>query len=353
MDGDLGATGSLARGVESQVLTGNLGRDDFATGSDRFNGEWVFGSYLMAGIGFGQMAIEHPELGKSHADLMDRCIERLTSHELRAFDAEAWGEDPIDGLGGEKAHGAYLGYLNLLLGLHRKVSGDSAYAGLNDRISESLSRHLLREPRGLIESYPGERYPVDNAFVLGSLGLHQQTTGTDHSAVIKRSIEQIRSRYVDPRTGLLIQAVGSDGGHADSPRGSGTAFAAFALHDADPALSRDLYTALRRELFVPFLGFGAVREYPRHMRGSGDIDSGPILFGYGLSATGFAISGARRYGDRAAFRGLFASAHLCGVPVDRAGTRRYLTGGPLGNAILFAMLTTPRERADGAPEARR
>jgi len=63
------------------------------------------------------------------------------------------------------------------------------------------------------------------------------------------------------------------------------------------------------------------------------------VFGFGLSPTGFLIGGARLHRDNSTFRSLYATAHLCGAPVIRKDKFNYVTGGPLGDAILFAMLT--------------
>ena len=181
MDGELSTQLRLARTVERIALGSEMSKASFHTGSDQFDGEWVFGTYLMAGIGFGQMALEHPELRGRHSVLMSQCIDRLLTPGVRAFDSLAWGgEDPLEGLDGKNGHAAYLGYLNLLLGMHRLVSGDTKYANLNDRITASLIRNLKASQILLIESYPGEVYPVDNCFAIGSIGLHQRVTGSDH-----------------------------------------------------------------------------------------------------------------------------------------------------------------------------
>jgi len=343
MSGELETQLRLARGVERMVLGNELSRSRFHTGSRQFNGEWLFGTYLMAGIGFGQMALEHLELRERHTLLMSHCIERLLSPEVRAFDTEMWKEDPLQGLDGDNAHGAYLGYLNLLLGMHRQVLGEVKYAGLNDRITATLIRHLRASPILMIESYPGEVYPVDNCFAIGSIGLHQRVTGRDHTHVLQHWTKRVRKHYVDQKTGLLIQAVSKrTGSTLDGPRGSGTAFGLFAVHHADPELARDLYRGIKKSLAGTCLGFGAVREYPNGVNGKGDIDSGPIMLGYGLSATGFTIAGARMMGDDRYFEQLFAMAHLFGAPVNRGDRREYLSGGALGNAILFAMFTAPK-----------
>lgn len=252
--------------------------------------------------------------------------------------AARWFEGEPDGVA------RLLGYLNLLLGLHRLAFDDAVYAALNDRITAALIRRMQRSGIVLLVSYPREVYPVDNCFVIGSVGLHQRVTGEDHSDIIGRWSRTARRRYVDPVSGLLVQAVSPDDGRpVDAPRGSGTALGLFALHHADAALARALYQAVKTSLAGTCFGFGGVLEYPRGSSGSGDIDSGPIAFGYGTSATGFTIAGARRYRDTPHFRRLFATAHLCGAPVERGGRREYVSGGPLGNAILFAMLTAPRE----------
>lgn len=203
----------------------------------------------------------------------------------------------------------------------------------------------------LLCTYPGEAYPVDNCAVAGSIGLHDRATGADHSALLRRWSERCRKSYVDRKTELLYQAIDEkDGSPADEPRGSGTVLGLYFLSFSDPELSRDLYLATKRELATTFLGFGTVREYPAGYRGGRDIDSGPIVLGYGLSTTGFCIAGARIHGDRPYFRRLVATACAAGAPLERDGKLNFVTGGPLGDAILYAMLTA--QPAGGGEESR-
>jgi hypothetical protein len=82
-----------------------------------------------------------------------------------------------------------------------------------------------------------------------------------------------------------------------------------------------------------------------------DIDSGPVILGFGVSATGFAVGASRANDDRDSFVALYATAHLFGAPFDESGSRTFTTGGPLGDAILFAMLTAPRPRDSAVKEA--
>ena len=59
-------------------------------------------------------------------------------------------------------------------------------------------------------------------------------------------------------------------------------------------------------------------------------------------ATRFALGASRAHDDATSFAALYATAHLFGAPFDDDGLRTYTTGGPIGDAILFAMITAPR-----------
>jgi hypothetical protein len=186
---------------------------------------------------------------------------------------------------------------------------------------------------------------MDNAPLLASIALHARATGCESAEVISSLETGYRKYSIDPSTGLLFQALAADGSPRDAARGSGSALAVFYLHHALPKLAQEIFASVRRELAVNVVGFGAIREYPRGQSGFGDIDSGPVIFGFGFSATGFSLGDARACGDPRLFRRLYASAKFAGAPIHPDGRLEFVTAGPLGNAILLAMLTAkPEER---------
>ena len=360
-DGDPKSVDALASSVAT--WTGEaITPSSFATGSQRFDGEWLFGTYMMAAMGFGQVALASEDAARRTESVarMERCLDAMLSPAARVFDRDAWTLDALasvearPGSAQDRGHVAYLGYAGLALGLHRLVVPASRFDGPHDAIVTALGRRFLAAPSGLVETYPGEVYPVDNAAALGALALHARATHALPSAGLQRGLEAIRTRAVVPATGLLAQAVdprehAAEAAARDPGRGSGTALAAYFLAYADPSLSASLYHAVHRELFRTVIGFGAVLEHPASCvdcKDRVDIDSGPVFMGFGVSATGFAIGASRANDDRDAFVSLYATAHLFGAPFDEVAakgpTRTYATGGPLGDAILFAMLTAPR-----------
>jgi hypothetical protein len=328
---------ALERALGETIRLPLSGRD--FPGSKLVQGELLFATYMMAGMGFGQVALEHPDLKARELPLVKECIRKLLSRPVRQFDTDAWrGHDALDRLDDdEQAHGSYLGYLNLLLSLDRLLDPTSEFAPIHDRITAALARRLERSSL-LLASYPRAYWPVDNAAVIGSIALHDRAVGSrSHAGLVSRFCRRLDTQWRDPKTGLLRQTE-----PRGAPRGSGTALASYFLAFADRQLSADLLAATRRSLYGTVMGFGAIREYPRGNHGKADANSGPIIQGFGVSATGFALGAARANRDDELFARLSATVELFGAPQERAGRKRYTAGGTAGNAILFAMFTAPR-----------
>lgn len=347
-DGDLKTQQKLAKSVENWLKDEQGKPESMAM---LYEGEWMFAAYTMAGIAFGQMAIEHPELTDQNVKLMESCIEEMLKPVVQKFDEEAWGSNPLDlvksidaikAMERKPGHAAYLGYFNLLLSFHRMFKPDSKYAALNDAITTALEFQLGRSKYVLLESYPHEIYPVDNCAVIASVALFDRATKSDsHQKMIKYWIAKCESDWIDPKTGLLYHSVKySTGKPIDEVRGSTSCLASYLLSFADESLSQKLYEAVDRKLADSLLGFGAIRETPGSMKISrGRLDSGPMVFGFSVSATGFGIAGARIHGDREGYRRIFATAYLFGTPEESGDEMTYVTGGPLGNALMLTMLT--------------
>jgi hypothetical protein len=341
LDGDAETRSRLATSVERWTAQ-PLDEGAFTTGSERFDSEWLFGTYMMAAMGFGQLAKQEPAQRERYLAAMDRALERLQEPALRNFDSQAWGHDAFSAAGRRSDHAAYRGYFNLALSLRRSIDAEGPHAALNDELSELLLDRLRATPTTSLETYPGEVYPVDNAAVVASVALHARATGRQQDPVVARWRELMRGALRDPNTGLLHQRIAL-GSHepVDAPRGSGSALAAYFVSFFDHQLSRDLTDAIERELADTTLGFGAVFEYPSGLRHrQGDIDSGPLIGGYSISATGFSLAAARIHHRRTWFRKLYATTHLFGAPLEG-----FVSGGPLGDAILLAMLTAAPQPA--------
>jgi len=297
---------------------------------------------MMAAVGLGQHALLCPEDADADLVAMEAALAQMLSAEGRAFDTREYrGIDISKRLHDDRGSVALLGYGGLALSLHRALDPDSPFVDVEQAFVEALA---LRMAGGLVETYPGQVYPVDNAAGVAALNLHDRTTGQDHSAAVAATTAAIAAARHDP-TGTLYQRTRLDGLPMDRPRASGTFLTGWFLHRADPALACSLYEDGLHAFAGDVMGLPAMREYPAGLEGDGDRDSGPLVMGYSISATGFAIGAATACGDEATAAALRGTAQLADmlavgmVPGLGTADAESATGSHLGDAILLAMVT--------------
>lgn len=334
----------LVEGARSWAGT-SLSEADFGTGTALFDQEWLFGTYAMTAVGLGQHARLCPTEAAADREAMRQALGQLLSPRGLAFDAGKYGAPISDRLEQTEGSIALLGYGGLGLAMYRAVAVDAEPAAslleTEQAWMEAVARRIGDE---LVETYPGERYPVDNAAAIGALALHDRVTGEDHGAVLARAKAAV-AKAVHADSGLLHQAAAADGRPLAHPRGSGTFLSAWFLHRADPELGRSLYEHGRDALGKDVFGVYAMREFLPGVDGPGDVDSGPLIMGFSVSATGFALGGAVAYGDGTTRARILKTVEI-GTPMAMQmvpgleTNGKGATGSALGDALMLAMLTS-------------
>lgn len=313
---------------------------------NRFAGEWALVTHQMTALGLAQLCLAHPEWSARYAPWATRAAQKSLEPAMRDFGTRAWKEDALATLDGPHGH-AYLAYSALAVSMARLVDGafPAHAARQHDALIAAYKRRLLASPTGLIETYPGEAYPTDVAAVAAAIAVHGRATKTSHVAVLTHWAAQVRRVQIDPASGLVIQRLSATSGKRhDAPRGSGTGLAAYFAGFADRSLMVQLADGLFQHR-AGFLGFGAIGEYAEGYSGHGDVDSGPVLFGVSVAATGFALAPARALRREQDFERLYRTTELFGLRVTQGERSRFATGGPIGNALLLAFLTSGPEVA--------
>lgn len=144
-------------------------------------------------------------------------------------------------------------------------------------------------------------------------------------------------RWVPLVVGLVVTLVSpTDGSMRIGARAtSQTAIHRF-LPEIDPAFAKSQYSLYRAQFLAYPGGFGPpIREYPKGVDGSGDVDSGPLLAGISLSATVVAQGAARVNGDSDLASAIGSEGELLGLPVSLPGSKRYAFGLlPIGDAFV-------------------
>ncbi len=242
---------------------------------------------------------------------------------------------------------------NLLRGRLIALSGKDATAEEVRRFhadSATLHRLFLASPNTLLETHPNQTWPVDNLFGHASLALHDRLYGTRYDEAFARFRGLMQRTAHQPSGGLMPSFLHLDGRARDVPRGCAMSWSLAVLPELDARFSDAQWRTYRRTFFGCAGGLCLVREYPvGHARGA-DNDSGPIVGGYGMSATAFALAAARANGDAETAASLRRVGTLLGLPaVTPHGTRYW--GGAVDLFQVLALWTRTVPLASAQPSA--
>lgn len=309
-----------------------------------FSAEWKLVTLSMTAAALTNLSFQLPETRLRHRPACDGLLERMLQPDIRAFEVHQWGSDPLADLDGPNGHAGYLGHLGFTLGACRLLGGAEQHADLHDRVAEALARRMRASRSWHVATYPGETYTADNSVVVAALALHDLVTGRRrHQPTLVSFVSYSRERLLDPSNGLTVFAVSDEGRPLGHGRGSAAGYSSFYLPFADRTFAAEQRAQLRKHFVVDMgLGMTGVREYSDDGDHSGDVDTGPLVFGLSPSATGFALASARHDRDVELEQALLRTAEAAGFTLPCRGGRCYALAPLVGDAILLAMRTATR-----------
>ncbi|MBL8078036.1 MAG: hypothetical protein JNM55_08755 [Anaerolineales bacterium] len=183
---------------------------------------------------------------------------------------------------------------------YQKLTGNDQYEDLLREQVESLSKELDESAYGLLDDYPGQCYPVDILPAIAAIQRADKVLGTDHSQFVQRALRGFQGGVLDEETGLPAYIADSRTGVGYGPaRGAGISFMLIGAPELWPVTSQEWYANYENYFWKQTWATAGFREFSRDLSyGSwaGDVDSGPILAGYGTAASAFGIGAARAFG---------------------------------------------------------
>ena len=307
------------------------------------NAEWDFmgRSYLVWSL--ANMCLREPASKQLYLPTMDQIIDetlRLEEQEGMYVFLMPYAKDHPYLM--KPAHSLFLdGEIALMLAARRTVEEKPEYKPLlTDRVNAIMER-FQRSPKMLLESYPDECWIFDHCVALDAIKMADHLDGSDHSAFIQDWIVMAKKQLVDPKSGLLISACETRGTPTYGPEGSSIWMVAHSLQLLDEDFARDQYQRARKQLGVITLGFGYAHEWPKSWKGDPDIDSGPIIPWFEISAgsSGMAFIGASAFGDEKFLASLAATLDFAGFPSEKDGRLKYCASNQVGDAALLYAAT--------------
>ena len=268
-------------------------------------------NYALYGCSWIDLAIEHPEL------------------KTQALEEARWA---LAALGTEVGRRPFRGPMELEFGVFYRAWSNWLRGGivhLDPEASEAaefvaecevLATHL-KQSGPFLNAYPGQAWPCDTTVAVACLALHD-------SIFPKRYDHPVRDWLKAQGSELFAHQVRPQ---LHPSRGTSQVIIQRFLFEIDPATAREHYEIFRRKFVTTRFGLPGVREYPLGTEGRGDIDSGPLIFGFSFSATGVVPGAARLHGDEQLRRPFGQLIQTFGFPLGG----RYLGGQlPVADALL-------------------
>ena len=307
------------------------------------NAEWDFMGRSFLVWSLANMSLREPQRRQTYLETADRIIDETVWLEkergmyfflMPYAKARPYVVQP--------ARSLFLdGEIALMLACRRVVEDKTAYKTLLTERVNLIVDGLKRNPHGALESYPDECWMFDHAVALAAIRLADHLDGSDHSALWHDWIANAKQKLTHREFGLLISSFTTDAKPLDGPEGSTIWMVAHCLQLIDEDFARDQYQRARRELGRTTLGFGYAHEWPASWKGPADIDSGPIIpvFEISAGASGMAFIGASAFGDEKFLAALAATLDFAAFPSRQNGALKYCASNQVGDAALLYAAT--------------
>ena len=202
--------------------------------------------------------------------------------------------------------------------------------------ADEIAAAFNQAPSPWLESYSASAWPADNVVAMASLAAYDRHFHTKrYTATISTWLEKVKQQ-LDPDSGLIPHATDPDtGAIREGARGSSQSLILSFLPEIDPVFAAEQYTLYREHFLSYRLGRAGIREYPKGQQGSGDVDSGPVIWDIGGSASVVGQRAAAMNGDGLLYADLKGSLQAFGFAYSWKGKKRYLFGQlPMADAFI-------------------
>ena len=244
------------------------------------------------------LAIRFPENKAEYIILLDRVVNRAIHPKVNPFRVK------IELVGSFGKFGYYLEHLNIILGSYLRLSNNNFYKSLNKKISY----HLL-ENSMLYSNYHADLLPhvkmkwsADQSAILYSLWLYDKNHNKDISSdLINKWFNYMNNRGTHKKTGLYKTEVLGTREYSDEPRGCSLAYMIHYMSKFSPCNAFIQWELFKKHMMKKIFNRVAFREYLPEYKGKWSPDSGPIIAGCGVAATGLGLNASSSIGDKKIF----------------------------------------------------
>jgi hypothetical protein len=184
------------------------------------------------------------------------------------------------------------------LAAHHRLTGRTDHLSVLRQLVDDLVADIDASPRGLVDDYPHQCFPADVVVAIAMVRRADAALGTDHRAWAASAYHRVMANFPDQLPPYMAER---GRGLATAPsRGCTNGFFFSFARELDPDGADALYQKFTNEFWQEGGWAAGWREFPHGSKNPGnsfDPDSGPVIKGFGTSATGLGMGAARMCGD--------------------------------------------------------
>ena len=313
---------------------------------EQFQGEWAIYSCSMTCAALANIAILYPKNRELSIKFIGEIIDIALSEEIKEYDRMRWGEDPMDGIYGNRSHISYYSHVAWMISRYKQIGGDNKYDDTYHSLCKAMNNRICQSPIFNAPTYPGECIYIPDMLVsIVALSNYAHQYSGKYQSTVDKWIKKASSEWIDQETGLLASFLEENHGKAQivlPVKGSYSALNCYYLSLVDPEFAKEQYDCLMKNYKQGF-PFAGIKEYhDRTCLFGMDIDAGPIIFNISPSGTAFIIGCATSLDDMEFRNRLLKTAEIGGSTVTWFGKSHYLLAdlALVGEAIVLAMRTS-------------
>ena len=313
---------------------------------EQFQGEWAIYSCSMTCAALANIAILYPKNRELSIKFIGEIIDIALSEEIKEYDRMRWGEDPMDGIYGNRSHISYYSHVAWMISRYKQIGGDNKYDDTYHSLCKAMNNRICQSPIFNAPTYPGECIYIPDMLVsIVALSNYAHQYSGKYQSTVDKWIKKASSEWIDQETGLLASFLEENHGKAQivlPVKGSYSALNCYYLSLVDPEFAKEQYDCLMKNYKQGF-PFAGIKEYhDRTCLFGMDIDAGPIIFNISPSGTAFTIGCATSLDDMEFRNRLLKTAEIGGSTVTWFGKSHYLLAdlALVGEAIVLAMRTS-------------
>ena len=202
-------------------------------------------------------------------------------------------------------YGYYLEHLNIVLGAYNYIFMSDVEA---IKLNKKVSLHLLNNSMSYsnyhadLLPYVKMKWSADQAAIIYSLWLYDQNFDTNISEELAyKWFEYMDSSMIHKETGLYGTEVLNTRKYSKQPRGCSLSYMIHYMGKFAPRKAKVLWERYKEYMFINNVELAGFREYLPSYKSKWTPDSGPIIRGLGIGATGLGLNAASTVGDFTVF----------------------------------------------------